>query len=240
MKNSFLCSYIIPFIYSPQNLKLLKRNIQELVKNPNIEIIIAETGKNSFLKNLDIKAKTIFVESNTWNVSWLYNIGAKYATTDKLIFGEFSLVPNITFVQNVITNDTHDCILGQSHIVYLNEKDSKSFKYPKVDGTEDKLNGVYYYTREAFSEIGYFDENVYGKDVYVLQNKKNDFIKTGLAETKTYKHIVDNIIVENTSEYLNKILGLSTEQMKKYISGQMRKFCDKNKYTIDKTLEYTI
>lgn len=240
MESYYTCSYIITYVHSKRNLNILKHNINHLLNDPRIEIIVVEAGKNAMLKNMDLKCKYIFVESDRYNVGWMFNIGAKKASTKYLFFGENCILPKMEFIVNVVRNPTdHECVYAQSDIIQLDEDatNKKNYNY-EMHGTPDKINGMHYYTFEGFNKVGMWDENIYGKDLYSFQDKKNNLLlKLGkVDDSKLIKFSLDTPpfsdgVRESATKHYDKISTLDQNKMLNYIRLQVRKFSNPHRFT---------
>lgn len=239
MKTSYICSYIIPYVHSRRNLNILKYNINVLLQNPLIEIIVVETGKNSYLKNLDMKSKHIFVESDLWNLGWLYNIGARNASTDKLFFGEMSLVPNINTIMAVLQKNTeHGCLYIQDKIAQLDQQQTDQKILPEdMEGEDKPSHGIVFYKHEDFYKVGTWDEFVVGSDIYILQDKKNlTLISSGkINGVKTFVFATDKPSItdeelERSSKHLEKVMAAEPQSLHKYAISNTKKSANIHKY----------
>ena len=239
MKNHYSSSYIITYIHSKRNLNVLKHNINQLLKNPKIEIIVVEAGKNPMIKNLDLKSKYVFAETNVYNVGWLFNLGARKATTKHLFFGDNSILPNMDFIINIINQPTgHECVYAQTEIIELDQTttDNKQYNYD-LPSKKSIIGGLCYYTFDGFYKVGMWDENIYDKDLYSFQDKKNHLlIKLGKSEnTKGIKFLLDSArisddIKENSNKYFDKVSKLDETKLITYIRSQQKKSANIYKY----------
>jgi hypothetical protein len=227
------------YIHSKRNLNILKHNINQLLVDPRIEIIVVEAGKNSMLKDLDLKCKYVFTQTDTFNVGWLFNIGARRATTNKLFFAESSIFPKMEFITSIVRKPTeHECIYGQSDIIELDAQatDSKKYNYD-MPSKQDTLSGLHYYTYEGFYKVGTWDENLYGKDLYSFQDKKNVLLlKLGKVDnTKIIKFTLDVPSVdeeqqEASTKHYDKVTSVDQDKIMSYIRSQVKKSSNIHKY----------
>lgn len=240
MKTSFTCSYIIPYIHSIENLKLLRITLNILNRDPRIQKIVIETGEVSVLKHIDLKSEYKFIESDVWNVGWLYNCGTKIATTNHLIFGTFEYLPNIDIIYNIVNKkDDRPCVYLQDELIQLSEEQTRVgvIDY-NMKGLKTPSHGIVYYTREGFHRVGGWDENVFGEDLYTIQDRRNaSLLNIGqVNDMKTIKYnvdlpTIDNNIREYSKAYTNRILELDKEKVISYSEGQLKRICNYNKYS---------
>ena len=93
MKTFFEASYIMPYIHTPNNFKVLKKTINELYPvMDRVQILIVETGSYPKLKDMNLKTDYMFLESDIWNVGWMFNCGLQSTRSDKLFFGSFEYI----------------------------------------------------------------------------------------------------------------------------------------------------
>tara|TARA_R110000772_G_scaffold2410_4_gene8521 strand:- start:20590 stop:21339 length:750 start_codon:yes stop_codon:yes gene_type:complete len=234
MQTHFSCSYIIPYIHSPRNLKSLRSTIDTIIRDPRIQVIVVETGPIPILKNIDLKGDYLFVEShNMWNVGWLFNCGSKLTKTDNLFFGSFEYVPRLEVIYNILkdVDENRHCVYSQDSIIPLTKeqmaKKQLDFSYPDL---KIPYEGVIYYTRKGFQIVGGWDENVFGQDLYKIQDKRNkSMINVGVLNgSKTFKLNVDlpNLkaeLIDYSTKHLQKILGQDKDIVRNYAIAQMKK-----------------
>ena len=143
------------------------------------EIIIVEQDDNSKLDWLsDVKGhqfiRHIFLEnSGIFNKGWGYNVGAKQATTEILMFSDSDMFIKPQTYSSAIQNlKTHDVVNPYKSVIFLDEESSKLFKQnnysvavankftPVVHGVI--TGGVFFINRKKFIAIKGFDEDCYG------------------------------------------------------------------------------
>lgn len=239
MKTPFTCSYIIPYTHSSHNLKLLRHVLGILDHDVNIQKIVVETGSVPHLNNMDLKSDYVFIESDIWNLGWLYNCGSKLSKTDNLFFGSFEFVPRIGVINTIVSSiDKSDCIYLQESIVNLDRDDSVNRKFDGV-GKKEKSDGVgiVYYTRNGFFKSGGWDENIFGKDVFTLQYKKNKCsVNMGqVSDVITFRYNVDlphhkDSLTKYSKEHRDKIMNLDDGVLRNYINNQVRRNGNYSKY----------
>ena len=235
MVSVYTCSFIIPYIHTPKNFLLLQKNLNNLFKNPAIQVIVVETGKVPRANYQDIPATYVFVESDIYNLGWLYNVGARYAHTNNLFFGDNSYISGAEIVQAVLNNkqDAHAVYL-QDSIVRLNEHQSTSGQFDiNLMPNEETKEGVWYYTKEGFIACGGWDENVVGEDLFTIQDRRNkSMLRVGeLSKSKGIQYSIDRFeetedyrkLKDYSTKHLEKILQLEQPQMVAYMRGQSKK-----------------
>lgn len=232
MQTPFLCSYIIPYHHTSRNLKMLRNVISTLSRDIRIQIIIVETGNTPRINQLDLKCEYTFAKSDTWNLGWLYNIGYRKSKTDLLFFGDFSFLPRLDVIHSIINNygDRH-CIYCQTSINRLTKEMTDIGDVNSTSNTENIMyEGITFYTRDGFIAISGYDENVFGRDLFILQDKRNrSLLSIGQVDgVSSVKLFVDEIeikdsLIEYSSKHLNKILELDIDKTRNYIRVQGRK-----------------
>lgn len=248
MKTPFLCSYIIPYTHSPRNLKLLRYTLDDLNRDPRIQKIIVETGSVPVLKNLDLKSDYIFVESKTWNVGWLFNCGSKLTKTNNLFFGSFEYLPRLEVIHSVIGNidPNRHCVYLQDSMSELTKEqtDNRNIDQPHINTQSYPHEGIVYYTREGFYMAGGWDENVFSKDLYIIQDKRNKCsVNIGQVNgSMVFKAFVDlptlsDSMIDYSKKHLDKILKLDRDVTNNYLNIQSRNNGNYNKYAEKNIME---
>ena len=230
MSNNF--SYIVPYFHSYHNIKLLKRIVREVINIPGSEVIIIECGEKSELKSVDFPARIEFVNSNTYNLGWLYNIGQYLATKDKFFFGDFRYFPSFNLIKAVLENNTHECLYIQSKVIKLNREETLAQKLNpgKSNSSQNISEGVIYCTRSGYDKVGGFDENLFGVDMYKLhEHKAKTFLTAGqVSEGITYEYITDlpvdsENIKQSSENHLKRIIQLDDQKLLNYMRVQHKK-----------------
>jgi hypothetical protein len=240
MMTNFKSSYIIPYFHSDINLKLLKNNLNQLLKDTKIEVLIVELGENSVLKNLDMKSKVIHLETKKWDLAWAFNSGVKYITTEKIFFGSFEFLPNLQLINRVIDSEENfkGCIL-QSKIKLAD----KNFLKNKKTGEEiNSPGGIYFFNYTAINEVSGWDENLSGDSLYLLQNfKMEKLLKFKQFEDSSVIKLPVNIPeTDENKDHLEKVKNYNTDKLKKYLQLQNKKIADLHKYRENTLLEYHV
>lgn len=239
MQTPYLSSYVIPYYHSPQNLKNLKDSLRILQQDPRMQIIIVESGKFPRIKNMELKTEYVFVESEIWNLGWLYNMGFRKTKTDILFFAEFSFLPRLDVIHNIIgTHADRQCIYGQTNLIRLDKQQTsnKAFDF-NLPSDEKSIEGISFYTREGFMSCGGYDENVFGDDLYEIQDKRNRaLLNIGIVNGSTIfkldtdKPSIEDELLEYSKKHLDKVIGLDPNRMVNYMKSQSKKNGYSNKY----------
>ena len=239
METHFICSYVIPYYHTTKNFKMLTNVLNALSPNKMIQVIIIETGNHAKIHTMDLKADYKFIKSDTWNLGWLYNIGAKLSKTDNLFFGDFSFLPRMDVIQNVVSNhgDRH-CIYCQTSIKRLTQAEMEVGQGNTFENTEDHMyEGITFYTKDGFIAGGGYDENVFNHDLFILQDRRNrSMLNVGQVDgVSSVKMLVDEVIVNSdtidySKKHLDKLMSLGSDKIKNYIRIQSRKNGYSEKY----------
>lgn len=236
-----MCSYVLPYFHSPRNLKILRSIIDVLGRDPRVQIIIVETGEYSRLNHVDLKATHVFVPSNTWNVGWLFNCGFIKTKTDHLFFGSMEYLPRLEVIHSIMKdkdNDKRHCVYLQDKIIRLDKQQTDRRQLDSNDpGEEASHEGITYYTRDGYFIAGGWDENVYGKDLYDVQDKRNkSSVNVGRAkDASTFNVFMDLPLIEDkmleySKQHKDKIMGLEKNVTINYLKVQSRHNANFNKY----------
>ena len=118
--------------------------------------------------------KHIFIENDgIFNKGWGYNVGAKSAESDVLIFHDSDIfIKPQTFIIAIQSLKTVDVINPYQSVVFLDEESSKLFKEHKYSfaiGNKFKpvlhtiiTGGIFFIKKQTFFKLKGFDEECYG------------------------------------------------------------------------------
>jgi hypothetical protein len=237
MQSTFIGKYIIAYTHSHRNFKILRDNLTQLLRDPRLQIIIVELGKLSHLEHHDLRAKHVFLETDTYNLGWAFNIGAKYATNSNLFFTENKYHPRMEVIHNVLVNkgDRH-CIYLQDHIGEMTMEQTDNRKQNMDIKTIPTSRGIIYYTKEGLIDSCGFDENVVGEEFWSMLEKRNSLINTGKVNGNstiqfyTDELIMNNEIIEYSKKHWERISTIEKEQLIAYVRGQFKKIGNPHKY----------
>jgi hypothetical protein len=234
MKSTFKASYIMPYYHTPKNFKFLKQNINELLKSPDIQIIIVETGKKPVLSEYDLKSKHVFVESEKWNLGWLYNVGRKYATSDNLFFGEHKLRTKIEVLASLLNqNKDNEYVDVQEQTLIMSMEDIINNNY-NLEGKLEINQRIHFYTSGGYEKAAGFDELVNDENLSYIQEKRNKIdLKKGMLNSVTYFLDIDKMESFDDSKNKDKILQLEGQKLLNYMSVQRKKKGNIYKYQIN-------
>jgi predicted glycosyltransferase involved in capsule biosynthesis len=167
-------SYIIPFKYSKDRIKTLKRVLDSISKY-KFEIIIVEQGEKQCLKQEDFDVKLIFIENKImFNKSFSLNVGWKNCSGDVIIFGDADLVISEESMNNAINDiQTNEMVSPYNKVIDLTEQESllntDDFFNIKRHGRGDYDNqkvplcgGITIFTKSALEKIGGWPEEFFG------------------------------------------------------------------------------
>lgn len=240
MITNFKSSYIIPYFHSDINLKLLKNNLNQLLKDTKIEVVIVELGENSVLKNLDMKSKVVHLKTKKWDLAWAFNCGVKHISSQNIFFGSFEFLPNLQLLNRVLDTkgDFQGCIL-QSKIKLAD----KNYLKTKKTGEEiDSPGGIYFFNYTAINKVSGWDENLSGDSLYLFQNFKMEKLLNfnQFEDSSVIKLPVNIPDTDENKDHLEKVKNYNTDKLKKYLQLQNKKIADLHKYRENTLLEYHV
>lgn len=162
---------IISYCKRKYNLTILLNYLNFLT---DYEIIIVEMDNKTTL-NLK-NYRHIFIKSGKpFNKSLCYNIGAKYAACEKLIFIDTDiLIKKYCFEEGLEKLNEYDIYKPYEKIIYFDKKDTDLFhKYKNTEkfdfNKKSKIikgcvisGGAFFINKKSYLEIGGFDENIFG------------------------------------------------------------------------------
>ena len=246
----FKATYIIAYTHSNRNYKVLMDNLSQIHKNQNIQTIVVECGEIPVIENMDLKSKYIFLESDIYNLGWIFNIGASNASTSLMFFAENEAHPKIEIINAIIDNHgDRDCIYPQEHYYTLTPEETDS-RAVDVDLNEHKkpsdLRGITFLTRKGYDTVGGYDENVFNDDLWQLQDfKYKNRLNMGkvddsiLVNFHTDNDLISNTpkeVIEYSSKHTTRILSLDNKTLFSYIKAQSKKIANPYKYIKNKLM----
>jgi len=178
LNKSIIISYRESSEERKYNLKCLLEYFTR-IQDGKTEIIIVEQDDEPKIDWLpEIRGhqfiKHIFVESNgIFNKGWGYNIGAKNAESDILIFSDSDIFikPQI-FNTAIIKLSMFDVVNPYKSVIFLDKEASEDFKkrnYTFANSNQFKpvlhtiiTGGVFFMKKEIFFKLKGFDEDCYG------------------------------------------------------------------------------
>ncbi len=256
----YILSIIIPYIHTDSNFVNLKKTLSFFSNFGRAEIIVVEQGKTKNLNGIsNIINKYVLAEIdkynviNEFNVAWLYNIGAKYATSNILLLANMDtiILPDVllkgvdTMIQDVELGalSLHDKIVNldpnttnMSFEQILTSDLSKQTKY-----VLNIFNGFFMIKKEYYFGLSGWNENLIGDDANLYMHEiYNRGLKMGTMHNvyaiKFYnpvQYMYKQTTFNKSKETLQKIFSLFKENNDDKISSYIKSFKEigmKNKY----------
>lgn len=249
MKNNYIFSFIICYRHRIDRLKPLIRVLDWIDSFTGAEVILVEQDNHSKINNLNLNCKHIFIESNElFNKSWGFNVGFKYASTDKIIFSDTDIImkPN-KFIEGIKLLEEYDMVSPYNSVIDLEQNESNLplqnilniNKIGRGENDIQKINicgGIAMYNRKAIEKVKGWNENFIGwggeDDFQALKTER--FLNYKELEGKCF-HLWHVRGIENIESYkknlnlLNKYKELSIENLIKTMKNLSIKGL-KNKY----------
>ena len=244
-------TYIIGYRDVPGRIINLRRVIDWLLGFNGIEIIVVEQDKTSKLSGLDLKCKHIFTYSTLpYNRSWAFNVGIRYAKSDKLIFGDSDIIMNPNdIISAILELENYDTVNPYSKVIDLSREEIgynldqlSSINRPgRGETNNQKTNfsgGIVIMRKNASINVGGWDEFNFvgwGGEDDNMTNKIERFLKHKQMDARAY-HIwhppaqVDNEFYKRSLEALNVMNAWSNDEMRQFISKTVSLIGLKNKY----------
>jgi predicted glycosyltransferase involved in capsule biosynthesis len=243
---------IIGYRHRPDRLQNLRKVLSWLAGFNGVEIILVEQDNASKIKNVNLPCRYFFTKSNLpYNRSWAFNVGAKYATTDILVFGDSDLVMNpndmIDSLQTLKDYDTvspyRKVIDLMQHEINMTFDQLKMITRPGRGETDNrKINfsgGIVIMKKEAFLKIGGWPEEFIGwggEDNFVtlkiekfLKFKEMSYTCYHLPHGQEQPH---QGYYQNSLNILQQFMGATNEQLVQYIAGVTPRIGLTNKYEL--------
>lgn len=249
LNKSIIISYRESSDERKYNLQCLLDYFSHL-QDGNIEIIIVEQDDSSKINWLqDIKGhqfiKHIFVKNDgIFNKGWGYNIGAKRAETETLIFSDSDIfIKPQTFSIGLKSLEQHDVVNPYRSVVFLDKEASNLFKshnFSFVPSNKFKpiihtiiTGGIFFMKKKTFMNLKGFDEDCYG------YGHEDDILDEKIRKLGLSVHTLNDISIHIYHEPANNNEGLYYSFME--INKQL--FADYKKMTkqeIENKIENTL
>lgn len=245
-------TYIIGYRHKPDRIHLLRRVIDWINGFNGVEVILVEQDKHSKIQHLNLKCKHIFIKNeNEYNRSWAFNVGAKQAKSEIIVFGDSDLImePNL-LIESLKQTEKFDVISPYSSVVDL-EPSENNLSFDKIlsisrpgrgETDNQKINltgGIVIFKKDSIFKIGGWSELFEG------WGGEDDFQTIKVKKLLTWKemsgkcyHLYHNKQEINPNKYqrtlqiLNQLGNLSDVDLQKHIVNTYQTLGMKNKYDI--------
>ncbi len=250
MNQPYAFTYVIGYRHRLDRLQNLKRVLEWINGFNGVEVLLIEQDTHSKIKNLNLKAKHIFVKSSMpYNRSWAFNIAMKYANSPLLVFGDSDLVMNPNeFIEGLKALQEYDMVSPYYSVVDLNQQESgldfnqilQINRPGRGENDNQKINisgGIAMFRREAISAIGGWNEDFIGwggEDDFQTMKVKS-FLKWTELKYRCYhlyhaKEQPDMKWYQRNLQILNSTAKFTKEELSRQISMSIQKIGMINKY----------
>ena len=251
MIKPYIFTLIIPYRHRSDRLMNLRRVLEWALGFQGIEIIIVEQDKSAKLPNYSLRGfKYFFVKSDLpFNKSLSFNVGLKYSTTEAIVFGDSDIImdPN-EFINGLKLLEKYECVSPYSKVIDLEPQEVgmplqqlMSIDRPGRGETDIQkiclAGGIIMYRKDAIYKIGGFCEDFIGwggEDDY--QSFKSKLLLSWYECPARCYHIwhekvkPEMMFYQRNLQLLNKLVTLTADETRKYISNSINKIGMKNKY----------
>jgi len=251
VENPYIFTYIISYRHKLDRLQNLKRVIDWILGFQGVELIIVEQDKSPKLPAYSLKGfKYFFTKSDLpFNKSWAFNVGTKYASTNVIVFGDSDLIMDQQeFINSLKLLEQYESVNPYSKVIDLTSNENgmpiealKQIQRPyrgELDIQKTPIaGGIIMFRKDALIKLGGWDQNFIGwgaEDNWTSHKILNILTWTQL-QYRCYhfyheKVKPDMIYYQRNLQLLNKLVNLSPDELKKYISNTYQKFGFKNSY----------
>lgn len=249
--NPYKFSYIIAYKNRPDRLMNLRRVIDWVSGFGGIELIIVEQDRKPQIENLTFSraVRYHFLQSDMpFNKAWAFNVGAKQATTDTIIFGDSDLImdPN-DFIEALRQLETYDCVSPYNRVIDLNANElsmnldqMKTIDRPGRGETDIQkiclCGGIIMYKRSALDKVGGWSEDFigWGGEDDAQSYKSQKLLNWFEAPAKCYHlwHQPEQPIMQfyqRNLQILSQIQQMDETNLLRYIGNSAHKSGLKNK-----------
>lgn len=250
MNQPYAFTYVIGYRHRMDRLQNLKRVLEWINGFNGVEVLIVEQDTHSKIKNLNLKAKHIFVKSNMpYNRSWAFNVALKYANSPLLVFGDSDLVMNPNeFIEGLKALQEYEMVSPYYSVVDLTQQESgldfnqilQINRPGRGENDNQKINisgGIAMFRRDAIARIGGWNEDFIGwggEDDFQTMKVKN-FLKWTELKYRCFhlyhaKEQPDMKWYQRNLQILNSTAKFTKEELSKQINMSLQKIGMINKY----------
>lgn len=235
-------TYILPYYHSYHNFNLLREITKSLLIIKEIDVLIVEVGKDSHISNYDFMCRKIFLESENWNLSWIYNTAMQYVKTEYVILSNLSIIPNTEILNISIDKcskkEMSTPIYLCESVVHLDREESMTMKFDSATKEKVPVIDTLYalYNRVDFEKYMGWDENLYGEDMYKFQSYKYHKVFNRIDKSDSFVYLLDvdkmSSDSENSSKHLEKLMELDDKKLSNYLNATYKRIGQSNKYHV--------
>jgi predicted glycosyltransferase involved in capsule biosynthesis len=250
MNQPYAFTYVIGYRHRMDRLQNLKRVLEWINGFNGVEVLIVEQDTHSKIKNLNLKAKHIFVKSNMpYNRSWAFNVALKYANSPLLVFGDSDLVMNPNeFIEGLKALQEYEMVSPYYSVVDLTQQESgldfnqilQINRPGRGENDNQKINisgGIAMFRRDAIARIGGWNEDFIGwggEDDFQTMKVKN-FLKWTELKYRCFhlyhaKEQPDMKWYQRNLQILNSTAKFTKEELSRQINMSQQKIGMINKY----------
>lgn len=251
MTSPFKFTFIIGYRHRLDRIQNLRRVLDWVNGFAGVEIILVEQDRHKRIDELNLKVtKHIFTQTEKpYNRSWAFNVGAKYATTDVLVFSDTDLIMNPQhFIDGLNALTEYDCVSPYSKVIDLDPNETNTglqniltIDRPGRGETDNqKINiagGLVIFRKDAFFKIGGYPEEFVGwggeDDATAIKIKK--FLKWTELKNPIYHLWHERVSPEQNSymrnlQILNQVTSLDDNGLVRWIENSKQKMGLKNSH----------
>lgn len=248
--NPYSFTYVIGYRHRIDRLSNLRRVLEWINGFSGVEVLLVEQDTHSKIKNLNLKAKHIFLKSDMpYNRSWAFNVALRYSTSPIVVFGDSDLVMNPSeFIEGLGALQNFDMVSPYYSVVDLTPQEN-ALEFGQIiqisrpgrgENDNQKINisgGIAMFRKEAITKIGGWNEDFIGwggEDDFQTMKVKH-FLKWTELKYKCYHlyHSKDNPDMkwyQRNLQILNSSANVSKEELSRQINISQQKIGMVNKY----------
>lgn len=253
MNTNYLFTFIIGYRHNQERLQNLRRVLDWINGFNNVEVILVEQDKHSKIKHLNLKVNNyIFTKSDkSFNRSWAFNVGLRYATSDNIVFGDCDIIMDPQqFINGLLKLKEYDVVSPYSSVLDLTLQESnlqladiiKINRPGRGENDNQKINlcgGVTFFNKNSIMKISGWCEDIFGwgcEDNICTIMVENFLTWTIMENTKCY-HLYHSKANMDMKEYqknlgiLKEFSQMSKEQLQRYVQATSQKIGAKNLLT---------
>lgn len=240
--NTYSFTYVISYRHRIDRFNNLKRVLDWINGFGGVDVILVEQDTHSKISHLNLKARQVFLKSDKpYNKYWAFNVAAKMAKTNIVIFGDSqTIIEPKYFIESIQKIEKFDFVnpFNKTINILPNQSGLQMNDLFKIEQNEAKnsiCENISIFRKDALKKIGGWNEDFIGEGEHEFMSKKvKEFLNWVEEDNKGYRFFYEeepNIkIKENNIKLLQSLVNLSKDDLTRSINMSLQKIGMINKY----------
>lgn len=241
-------SYIICYRHQPDRYENLLKTIDYFKSNFDLELILVEQDTESKIPDPSLFDQHIFTYSNRpFNRSWAFNVGAKYANSNKLFFGDCDLICPVDQMNDTVNLlNIKGCVSPYDKVVDLQPHESYNVdleSWSKITrngrGGTNLTGGIIGFRKDEFEKISGWCEDFEGwggEDDFQTWKVKNwvsyEFVEGNVYHIYHDRPQIDQNVYRKNLGILQNLGKRDPKEVVQWINHSRSLIGNENKYNV--------